>query len=445
LRSAIARRLILSVVWLATAGSAPAFAQETGSSLYVGFRDPECFFTRPQCGAPGKLLHLDPDNRRVVQDWGLSALTGNVVYATPDGGFLLGARSRDTTPFGTQSVTALNLKTGQALPETLTETVGGLAGHPSEPEAYVLIGRRVTAVTPDGSRSMASPAGCEPYLIGPISANGVRLLLGCAGMPGGVAVYDLEREATLLQRPGFAGTSALSPDGRALYLFEDAPRAVLRKYDVDSGAMLAEREMAHQGWIYVDPFTARVFVVGDNRITMPDDGTLVLDADSLVTVRSIGREIGTYWTFDPERPRAFVVVADRESLTTSRNRLNVLNTDTLTITASWELPSSLTPLGLSLIPRPAAPVGLAATIGGNRVRLTWRAGPRGKSIQYLIEAGSMPGNADLAVFNTGSDRSAVEFAAVPAGRYFVRVRGVNANGAGLPSAEIVVAVGIGSP
>ena len=126
------------------------------------------------------------------------------------------------------------------------------------------------------------------------------------------------------------------------------------------GTVLAERQLAHQGLVYVDPFTAHVLVVGAERMTMPDDGTLMLDPDTLETVASGGPEIGTYWTFDPERPRAFVVAATRESWGVYRNRLNMVDTRTLTIIASEELPVRLRPLDLVLIPRPSAPAGFSA-------------------------------------------------------------------------------------
>ena len=58
---------------------------------------------------------------------------------------------------------------------------------------------------------------------------------------------------------------------------------------------------------------------------------------------------------------------------------------------------------------------------------------------YLVEAGSSPGLADLAMLSTGS-ASTVFNALAPTGTYYVRVRGVNGGGASAASAEIVVVV-----
>lgn len=188
-----------------------------------------------------------------------------------------------------------------------------------------------------------------------------------------------------------------------------------------------------------------MLVVGASCQNWAEDSTLMLDPDTLETIASIGPEIGSCWSFDSERPRAFVVATIRESWGVYRNFLNVIDTRTLAITASGELPTRLRPLGLVLIPRPSAPVGFSAAVTGNLVLLDWAKGPRGLPLNYRIDAGSSPGASNLAVFDTAGPETSVEVHGVPAGRYFVRVRGVNANGPGLPSAEIVVDVGTASP
>ena len=86
---------------------------------------------------------------------------------------------------------------------------------------------------------------------------------------------------------------------------------------------------------------------------------------------------------------------------------------------------------------PNAPTYFMASGQGSQVDLRWTA-PSGGSAptEYVIEAGSAPGLADLAVLRVGN---VTRFSTVaPPGVYYVRVRGVNAAGVGAASNEVVV-------
>jgi predicted phage tail protein len=76
--------------------------------------------------------------------------------------------------------------------------------------------------------------------------------------------------------------------------------------------------------------------------------------------------------------------------------------------------------------------------GGNAV-LTWTppsGGGPDMPAAYVIEAGSASGSANVASINVGGATSYVT--GVPAGTYFVRVRGISASGISDPSNEVVV-------
>jgi predicted phage tail protein len=87
-----------------------------------------------------------------------------------------------------------------------------------------------------------------------------------------------------------------------------------------------------------------------------------------------------------------------------------------------------------------APTSLTASVSGSLVTLAWVAPAGGGTpASYRIEAGSAPGQANLASIDTGG--TATTFSApAPPGTYHVRVRAANACGASAPTADVVVTV-----
>ena len=90
---------------------------------------------------------------------------------------------------------------------------------------------------------------------------------------------------------------------------------------------------------------------------------------------------------------------------------------------------------------PGAPFMLPPTVSGTTVTLNWLPPNSGDlPTSYTIEAGSSPGGSNLANFDTGNTVTTLAVLAVPAGTYYVRVRGRNPVGLGDPSNEIVAVV-----
>ena len=95
---------------------------------------------------------------------------------------------------------------------------------------------------------------------------------------------------------------------------------------------------------------------------------------------------------------------------------------------------------------PGPPSGLATSVSGSTVTLAWTAASSGGSpTAYLIEAGSSAGLSNLASFSTGDTATSLSVGNVPAGTYFVRVRGQNAVGTGGASNEVVLHVSESGP
>lgn len=98
--------------------------------------------------------------------------------------------------------------------------------------------------------------------------------------------------------------------------------------------------------------------------------------------------------------------------------------------------------GDRLLPDP--PVNITASVQGSTVSLAWTAATTGGTTSsYLLEAGTAPGLADLAVVPT----PAPSFSApgVPDGTYHLRVRAVGLAGTSAPSANVPVVVGCVAP
>lgn len=94
---------------------------------------------------------------------------------------------------------------------------------------------------------------------------------------------------------------------------------------------------------------------------------------------------------------------------------------------------------------PAAPSNLTASVSGTTVTISWTAGGGGQT-SYVIEAGSSPGAADFANFDTKSAATFFFAPLVPNGTYYVRVRARNADGTSGPSNEVTIVVtGGGGP
>lgn len=93
----------------------------------------------------------------------------------------------------------------------------------------------------------------------------------------------------------------------------------------------------------------------------------------------------------------------------------------------------------------AAPAALTQSVSGTAVTLAWTAPSSGDpATSYVVEAGSASALSNLASFDTNSAATSLTVASVPAGTYFVRVRGRNASGVSAASNEVVVTVSGGS-
>lgn len=94
------------------------------------------------------------------------------------------------------------------------------------------------------------------------------------------------------------------------------------------------------------------------------------------------------------------------------------------------------PPRITVLSPPGAPRDVAAAVQGHGVALTWT--NVGAASAFLLDVGLAPGQTTLTVPVTAQAQAA--FAGVPAGVYYVRIRGTNAFGVSRPSADIRIVV-----
>jgi hypothetical protein len=89
-------------------------------------------------------------------------------------------------------------------------------------------------------------------------------------------------------------------------------------------------------------------------------------------------------------------------------------------------------------PPPGQPGALQVTVNSNTVTISWGAATGATS--YLLEAGTGPGSSNIASGIPVASTS-YQVGGVPAGLYYVRVRGVGPGGVGPPTADATISVG----
>ena len=453
------RRPVVLAALVALASSAPAVAQ---TQLYLLSSGADVQVPVPECEeweywyvgcnynvvhVPGRVIQLDVDRRQIVANTTVSHALGAVIgpRPTPDGRFLLwsGSSAAAAAPYRVslfdiarrQQATPFAASVGPGVPLTV---------HPSAMRAFLgLTPGQVTVAEPGQTFTLPSPPCSQPSFSGR-SGDGQRLSYRCPD-PQGLLVVD-SADGHLIGTVPHAATSHLLDEAGTTVFGADWDRdgllpTVVRRYDVVTGAVLAERQANVAGfnaavWSY-HPATGHLYVGGRSG------DIVVLDASSLQEVGRIPNPWPTLpyalMALDPDRPEAYV---GWHGTLDNRNivRVSLVHTGTFATIGSMDIPIDAGVVGMVLGPRPPRVADLGALVDGRLVTLSWTIdASHSIATEQVVEVGFAHGQT-LVRLPVSADASSLAVAGAPPGRYYVRIRTTNGTGVGAPSNEVIVDV-----
>ncbi len=274
---------------------------------------------------------------------------------------------------------------------------------------------RGLAVTPDGSRLYVSTYGSHSVkVIDTASMTVVTTVPMAAGsLPLGVEASPDGKYAFV------AGLS-----GNTVTVISTATNTVAATIPVGAGPFS----------VGVLPDGTRAYVPSANTGTMSR-----IDTATLMATGTIPNVPGYAIAFTADGTKAYV--AGNGGVRPLTIATSTVGTLIPIATATEGLPAAIviTP-GAFNPPVDPAPSGLAASVTGNRVTLTWKAPTSGTATGYVIEGGIAPGQV-LASVNTGSATPGYAFNA-PTGVFYLRVHATSAAGRSPASNEIRISVNV---
>ena len=318
--------------------------------------------------------------------------------------------------------------------------------HPRQLAVFGTVGDMLTRLDASGSRSWAT---CGPGVYVPfqLSEDGAQLFGVCPN--GHLLAIDSDSGAilrdTVIGAAGSIQSFAASPDGSEVVVLRMVGTGLeVARLDAVSGTTLRARlshPLAVSGRLYAVPggkrFIESLYVLGT-------PGNSGADA-RLVDFATLGVFPQSLADRSPFDPRVVVSMDGREGyfgwttffggVISSIVRRIDLTTGALLGTASAQ---SLSAVAVASLPHPVEAV--TAAVSSRSVALSWRLPALSPAATgYRLAIGTAPGATDLGSIALGPAESFTA-AAVPSGRYYVRVHTVNATGTSGPSAEIVVDV-----
>jgi hypothetical protein len=445
----LARNLVVLLLLLPP----PLAAQTRLFVLTEGASGIDCTLTDCE---PGMLMEIDADTDRLISRTPIvkARYRHSAPAPTSDGRFVIWTGSEglhDSTNF-----TVFDRKTRTLLTRSLSAPTAVLT-HPSMLTAFytrfplVSGPRTVIALTLQGERELVTDDCPLGWLTG-ISKNGERLFMDCLGYFN--VVSTLTGSITTIPASGFPTSFTYSlpnSEGSEMYSTEAnvlAGNVLLRRYDVATGAVLAERyygpaSTAAPRLLGIDPGTNNLYALQDSSSPA---ALLVMNGATLSVVATV--PLGSFpladgraaIAFARDAPRAYVVWTQVDGGSHRRSAIAALDTLTMTLISQFDLGVRSGPAGVAIVPMPGRSTNLAVSVTGSQVTLNWQQEEgTGITTTYMIEVGLSSGATNVAIPLPPATRT-ISAPGVPAGTYYVRVRGANEIDLGAASNEVKVIV-----
>lgn len=275
-----------------------------------------------------------------------------------------------------------------------------------------------------------------------VSGDGATLVVLCGSDLVSVDATT-GAETRRLANAGVGGSFALNQDGTEVTAWRSgATTAELVRLRLSDGQVQASRVVAGGGTpAGVMPAPGRDRAVASAcrlvSVNIMCDAVLI-EVGGLTDVRALGES--AVWrpsvTLSPDGQDAFVSGLGSGAAFTFATWIDV---PTGVARASITRALDEGGFALSYLAAPLPPAAPSVAVAAGTVTLAWSLPPASPQVTgYRLEAGFAPGTTAVSIDLGPATTAAIP--GVPAGRYFVRLRAVNVNGASPPSTEVVVDV-----
>lgn len=313
--------------------------------------------------------------------------------------------------------------------------------HPRRQRIYLpMAGGYMLVMEPAGIRRVA---GCFRPLDGAISLDGSRLFVVCDDR---VVVFDTITETTIrtVTFPTQAIRVEANRDGSRMVVLAHAWRLTL--HDTNTGEVLASQDLEQAPMaIGLHSNADRTVIYASFAVNRPGLATVqetrVYSFDSLAPLTTLPAAFHSM-SFAADGTTAIGVSPHADGfLFSGRCQVVFLDPATHVVLDRSYLAHCNSPSSVVLVEPPLPPSNVLVSVANRQATLTWELAAQSPAASsYAVDVSMQSGGPVRATLSTLSDATTLSVDNVPPGRYYVRVRAINAVGSSGSSEEQQVTV-----